>query len=306
MKSINIGLRELEAILEVGRNGNFRSAAIALGLSQPAVSSRIRQAEDLLGIKLFHRTTRKVSLTKHGERLYVHAERTLSELASVVEEFKDEARLKRGRVAVGVTPTIAASAVFSKVLLEFGHKWPGIELVLRDDFSGRAFERLIAGEVDFVLTPAIGRDARLDFKVIAQEELVLICREDHPLAARSRITLADTAQYPLMTTPAETPVWDLMRDRYSQEGLSFNPAFASTNVTTLVALVRTGWGISFLPTGMVPILSMRELCISSITPRPIERPISIATAKGRAVQPGAKTLIATLVRAFNGQAREKA
>jgi DNA-binding transcriptional LysR family regulator len=61
-----------------------------------------------LGLRLFHRTTRRVTITAAGERLRLRAERTVAELRAIVQELNDEAQLKRGRVVLGATTTVAA------------------------------------------------------------------------------------------------------------------------------------------------------------------------------------------------------
>src|SRR5882672_10285999 len=108
MKLINIETADLQSVLAVADLGSFRAAAASLGCSQPAITARIQRVEAILGLRLFHRTTRRVTITEAGERLRVRAERTVSELQAIVQEFNDEAQLKRGRVVLGATSTVAA------------------------------------------------------------------------------------------------------------------------------------------------------------------------------------------------------
>ena len=87
MKPLNLSLRDLEAVLAVARCNSFRGAAAELGLTQPSVSARVRHLEDVLGVRLFNRTTRHVSLTPNGERLAQRAEQALVDLRALAQEF---------------------------------------------------------------------------------------------------------------------------------------------------------------------------------------------------------------------------
>ena len=107
--AINIGIADLEAVLAVRRCGSFRAAAEALSITQPSVSARVQHAEALLGVVLFHRTTRKVSATPQGERLCEYAERALYDLKMLTAMFRDEAQLRAGKILVGATPTLSAT-----------------------------------------------------------------------------------------------------------------------------------------------------------------------------------------------------
>jgi len=298
MSQINLGPRDIEAFLAVAAHGNFRAAGIALGVSQPAVSSRIRHAEDVLGVKLFHRTTRRVAITEHGERLRIRAEQAMSELRAVIHEFRDEARMQRGRVIIGVAPTVAAGATFLPTLEKFMRRWPGIEVIVRDDLVGRSLSRLVSGEIDFSLGPLARADERFVFEPLVKEEFVLAAHSGHPLFLQRSVRIVEAAKYPLLTMPPETAVWEMLCDAYEASGLKFKPAFESHNVMTIVAMLKAGFGISFMPVGVVPLFNFDDLKTARIAPKPLLRSIAITTARGRAAQPSSVALMNALRSGF--------
>ncbi|MFZ2307609.1 MAG: LysR substrate-binding domain-containing protein [Rhodoferax sp.] len=289
----NIGPRDLEAILAVAQFGSFRAAATALGLSQPSVSARIRHAEDVLGVKLFHRTTRKVTITAHGARLAVRAEQTMAELRALVQEFKDEARLKRGRVVVGATPAIAGSLLPS-IIQKFRQRWPGIEVVLRDDFLGHALDRVHLGDVDFAVTPSAEGDDRFECETLTTEEFLILAPRGHPLVRRPRASLAEAALHPMLTLPQGTATRELLNRAYAAEGLPFQPTFETHNMVSVLAMVKAGFGFSVMPKGILALFNMDELKTARIGSEGLYRSISITRAKGRAIQPPAEALIKAL------------
>ncbi|MDH6261718.1 LysR family transcriptional regulator [Bradyrhizobium sp. BR13661] len=294
MSQINLGPREIEAFLAVASHGSFRAAAIALGMSQPAISSRIRHAEDVLGVRLFHRTTRKVSITDHGERLRIRAEAAIAELRAVIHEFRDEARMQRGRIVIGASPATAAGVKFFSIIQQFRKRWPGIEVIVHDDLDGPPLDRLVSGEIDFAVGPARRVDERLNFEVLMQEDILLVAHESHPLSRQRVVTIADAAEYPLLTRPPQTAIWELLSDVYQTAGFPLKPAVEFHNVLSLVAMLKAGFGISFVPAGAIPLLNMDELKTRRISPTPLQRTVAIVTARGRAVQPSSAALMNAL------------
>jgi DNA-binding transcriptional LysR family regulator len=258
MNPINIGPRDIEAILAVATHGSFRAAAAALGIAQPSVSARVRHAEDVLGVKLFNRTTRRVTITGHGERFVARAEQAMAELRMLAQEFKDEARLKRGRVVLGATPTIAG-ALLPSIIQQFRERWPGIEVVLHDDLLGRALDRVHLGEIDFAVTPSADSDDRFDCEPLSDEEFVLVAPKDHPLVQTGTVTIAQASQYPLLTLPRETATHGMLANAYAAQALPFRPSFETHNAISVFALVKAGFGITFMPVGMLSLFDMKAL-----------------------------------------------
>jgi DNA-binding transcriptional LysR family regulator len=302
MNPINIGPRDIEAILAVARHGSFRAAAAELGIAQPSISARVRHAEDVLGVKLFHRTTRRVTITSHGERLVARAEQAMAELRMLAQEFRDESRLKRGRVVLGATPTIA-SALIPSIIQRFRERWPGIEVVLHDDLLGRALDRVHRGEIDFAVTPSADPDERFDCEPLSDEEFVLAAPKDHPLVQTDTVTLAQASKYPLLTLPRETATHEMLANAYAAQGLPFRPSFETHNAISVVALVKAGFGITFMPVGMLSMFDMTELGTAHITPGGLYRTVSITRAKGRAIQPAGEALIEALREGFQGRGK---
>ena len=111
MPRINLGPADFETFVAVAELGSFGRAAQRLSISQPAVTQRVLRLERVLGMKLFDRTTRRVSLSGAGVRLMQKAQPTIVALRSILEDFHNEASLKAGTVALGVSPSLAATVI---------------------------------------------------------------------------------------------------------------------------------------------------------------------------------------------------
>lgn len=293
MKSVNVSPRDLEAILTVAQHGSFRAAALNLGLSQPAVSARVRHAEDVLGVKLFHRTTRSVTITEHGERLVALARRAMDELGSLAQEFKREARLKRGRVTVGSTPALAGHLLLP-VIKRFMQKWPDVEVVVQDDLRGRVLDHVYNGDVDFALMPSTGSDERFHWETLRHDEIVAFAPADHPLVQARTVTLAQASEFPLVMLGPGSVMRAMLADAYAALQLPFEPSFETHNLVLLVSLVTAGFGFSFIPRDLLQLFNTSGLRSAQISPQGLQLPISITRARGRAPLPAAEALMSML------------
>jgi DNA-binding transcriptional LysR family regulator len=293
MKAIGISLGELEAILAVMQEGSFRAAAEALKISQPSVSARVRHAEDVLGVKLFHRTTRKVAVTEHGKRLGMRAESAITDLRALLLDFKDEAQLKKGLVVIGATPAVAAT-VLPEVIQQFIRRWPNVDVILRDDFFGRSLERLITGEVDFALSPFRQTDPQFDFEPLYREEMVVVAPDDHQLMKGGMVEVRELAKYPLLTMPSQSAVWKTLNDAFAAAGVPFAPSFLTLHQLTLLSMVKAGLGVTVLPQLSLKLMNMEGLAVTRIRPPGLYRDVGLTTAHGRAIQPAAQKLMNAL------------
>ena len=288
--SINLSIADLEAVLAVHRHGSFRAAAQELCITQPSVSARIQHAEAILGVTLFNRTTRKVVPTEQGIRLCEYAERALYDLKMLTATFKDESQLRAGKVIVGTTPTLAATLT-AEVIGAFGRRFPNIEVALVDDFFGRSLDRLLTGEADFAVTPSLSIGPRLALEEIGQEEVVLVAPKGHRLVKRECCELRTTLTEGLVLVSSQTALSELIVRAYAAQGLVMPPAVVTQHSLSAVALAKSTNRFTFLPSQVLRLLDLRELGFARVAPQSLFRPICLATAPERALQPAARALM---------------
>jgi len=298
MSLINVNVGDLEAVLAVARTGSFRGAADYLRISQPSVSARVKHAEDVLGVMLFHRTTRKVSTTEHGEALCLRAERAIHDLRELVQDFKDESRLKKGRVVVGATPTLA-STILPEIIRKFTIRWPGVEVVLRDDLFDKSLDRLYAGEFDFAVMPFQRPDSKFDFETLFNEEILVVAAQDHPLMRTQSASMFRILKYPVIAaSSSQTVMWSQIAQHAAKSGLELKPAMDTTHILSAFALVKAGFGVTFLPERALSMMNMDNLTWIRVSAGGLHRTISLTISRGRSLQPAAQTLMTTLRASF--------
>src|SRR4029450_9462560 len=133
---MNINLRQLRAFVSIGRLGSFTKAADALHATQPALSAQIRELEESLGVKLFDRSTRSVTLTQAGEDLMPVVDNVLGDIGSVVARARDVAPRNTGGGTGGGLPSLSAT-LMPEVVARMRALHPGISIVMKDALAER-------------------------------------------------------------------------------------------------------------------------------------------------------------------------
>lgn len=284
---INLPPADLDAFISVAETGSFRQSAELLNVSQPTISARIRHLEDILMVRLFHRTTRRVVITEAGERLRARVERMVLETRALVKEFRQEAELHGGRVVIGASPSVA-SGLLPSVIREYRKRWPNIDVTLRDDFFGQTLDRIKSGEVDFVVSPRGATEDSFTYQPIFTDDFKLAVASDHPLARLDTVALRDFADEPLISLPPDAAAWRTIKAAYAAVGSDFTPSLITQHAPTLISMVREQLGV-----GLVSGLSTRNANMSGVTTLPVsdvDLSRSICIIRSRDHEPNAATL----------------
>src|SRR5499427_6248445 len=146
----DVTARQLRAVLAVAVYRSFIAAAAFLKTSQPALTRTIKQIETTLGISLFARSTRQVSITEAGKEFAALAERLLSDLRIGVENMRELAEQQRGQVVLASIMSLA-HFVLPAVIAEYNRRFPGIEIHLREGVQGNVQDDVRSGLADFGL-----------------------------------------------------------------------------------------------------------------------------------------------------------
>jgi DNA-binding transcriptional LysR family regulator len=199
-------LRQLRYFLAVADELHFGRAAERLHMSQPPLSVQIGRLEREIGISLFDRSTRRVTLTPAGIHLQDRARRILNEVDCVRGDMRDYVDGLAGRLAVGFVSS-ANYTVLPEVVQQFRARRPGVTLNLVPLTSGEQFDRLRDGTLDVgIVRDGFFQDdhpssADLAFEVVFEERLVACLPVGHALAGRTEITAAEIIDLPVISYP---------------------------------------------------------------------------------------------------------
>jgi DNA-binding transcriptional LysR family regulator len=246
---------------------HFGRAAEQLHLSQPPLSHQIRQLEEELRIKLFHRTKRQVQLTEAG-RMFVQEARVI--LAQASHAANLASRVNQGEVGqltIGAAGP-ADAPIFIEILREFARRHPRVRLVLRNMSSLDQTQAISEGRlhVGFLALPI--DDAGLATVTVMRQPIMIALPQDHPLAKRPRVPLEALAGEPqIMFARTNGPrFFDAVLAACREAGFSMNIAHEVDNLYTACALVAAGLGVCLVPAGVQDTHSTSSIVVRPVTP----------------------------------------
>jgi DNA-binding transcriptional LysR family regulator len=246
VQRINFDLQQLQAFVAVADRQGFRAAAGDMHLSPAALSRRVDRLEQLLGARLFQRTTRDVRLTRVGEAFLSRARAALDDLEAAVLGINEISARHAGRVTVACVPS-AANTLMPAAIVAFSKQMPHVRIRVMDEGMNEVAAAVQSGEADFGLGFRAEPDAGLRFEAIRDDPYVLALRRDHPLARKRRLTLADLRNERWLSV-ARTSRNRQVLDAYFSEAVQPPPPWLEvSHVATLLAMVEAGLGIGMVP-----------------------------------------------------------
>ncbi len=236
-------LAAMDMLLSVARHGSMGRAAEEHGVTQPAVSSRIRRMERLLGVALIERTTHGSALTGAGS-LVVEWARDVVESAAALERGVEALRGQaQARLRIAASMTVA-EYLMPAWLMTAHREDPGLAIALELANSTEVARRVTTGQVDLGYVEGLPRTSGLRTTTIARDELLVVVARDHPWARTgARVTARDLAQTPLIQRePGSGTRWTL--DRAMQQALGpvqlARPMMELTSTTAIKAAAQNG------------------------------------------------------------------
>ena len=261
----------LRSFLAVADKGGFGAATGALHLSQSRVSAHIAALEHALGVTLFDRKARPTCTTEAGELFREHAMNALVELQRGVEVARGTLDNLVAHVSVASYPSVS-STYLPGALRELKAKHPGVNVELHEGTAASLEELVLTGTVDLAFRPLLPkmRDATLCHRTIWREDIVAVMREGDPCAGNESVGIEQLLTRPLIGNPSGTLEegggFDL-RNALGEAAARADIAYLTDQPATLVALVRSGFGI-----GVINRLAMQTTNVDGLVVRTIDSP----------------------------------
>ncbi len=241
----------LAAFLAVATAASFSQAAEQLHLTQPAISKRIAQLEQLLGVRLFDRIGRQVSLTESGARLLPRAQRILREIEETTRAIRDMSGQVSGQLSLATSHHIGLHRL-PPVLRAFSRQHPQVNLEIEFMDSEKAHAAVAQGVIEFAvitLAPA-GSAPRLQAREVWPDPLSVMVARDHPLAGRARVSIRELAQHPAVLPGPGTYTGQILQQLFDASGVRLEVSMETNYLETLRMLAAIGLGWSVLPDSM--------------------------------------------------------
>jgi DNA-binding transcriptional LysR family regulator len=233
----------LRPFLAVARAGTLSAAARELSVSQPALTKSVRKLEQQVGVPLFDRRARGMSLTASGAALLAHARMIEAQCRVADGELDALARGQAGRIRLGAGP-YWGNTVVPRAIARLHERLPGLDVGLEVAVNTVIQPKLYAGELD-VIVGALPESAALPAGIerhdICRINLRVVAGRHHPLQRRTRVTVADLGRYPWVVYQHDRDVMDKLA-ALLQRGGAAPPEIRveTTSVTAVMQLLRSG------------------------------------------------------------------
>ncbi|WP_419196463.1 LysR substrate-binding domain-containing protein [Actinacidiphila glaucinigra] len=262
----------------VARHEHVTRAAGELGVPQSTLSRAMVRLELDLGVTLFARQGRTVSLTPAGRGFLASVERALGEVERSAESVRADADPLSGRVAFGFLHTLGPETV-PALLRAFRADHPRIRFQLVQNYGEAMLAGLRAGQLDLCLTSPVPDAPDLVVRRLDEQRLRLVVPADHRLASRRRVRLAEASGELFVSLEAGYGLRRITDALCAEAGFTPRVGFEGEEAETLRGLVAAGLGVALLPPPLVPRPGVVELTVTA--PRAV-REIGVAWLGGHA------------------------
>jgi DNA-binding transcriptional LysR family regulator len=302
-----VDMRHIRAFLAVAQQGSFTRAADHLALSQPALTICIRQFEERLGLPVFSRTTRRVSLTAAGRELLPTARRLLSEFEAALANMQAHADSQRGRVSVAALPSVAAEWL-PPTVSHFARTYPQVSIEITVEDSPGVYRRVRENDVNFGFAGQLRTAPDLTVRKLQAEQIGLVCRSDHPLARRrSPLRWRDLEGCNVLDSGNDDCVRTVLAQLPRLTQTLTSSQYRTNKAAILVAMVEEGIGVTVMPLMAVPREYRTILAFRPLREPVVERAVylvqrrnhTLSAAENRFIE----TALATVERLGNSRPR---
>jgi LysR family hydrogen peroxide-inducible transcriptional activator len=241
-------LRQLQYLKLLDEHGSFSRAAQAAHVTQPTLSAGIQELEKILGGPLVDRNRSGVILTAAGTEAVLRAGAILGQAEDLVQACRGAGQPLTGRFRLGLIPTIAPF-LLPAALPALRARYPGLRLFLREDLTHRLITDLKAGALDAAVIALPYDMAGLDWAHVEDDELMAVAPANHPLCAAPRVSPQTLEREELILLEDGHCLRDhaLAACGLGGQRFSRDEGFAATSLATLVQMVGSGLGVSFVP-----------------------------------------------------------
>jgi len=292
---MKIDILGVQAFVAIADCGGFQKAAELLFVTQTAVTQRLRNLETFLGVVLIERTTRSIALTGIGKDFLPQARRLLLELSSTLTEIRETGKAQRGDVSIACVPTVGIHYL-PKIIEEYSARFPDNRIKILDHASSDVEASVLRREAEFGIVVAAPNHPELSSVPLIEDQFVLVCRDDHPLARRRSVSWKQLEPHPLIFAGHVNGNRALL-DNYlggglsqAQPDLTLKVHYEVQRSSTAVGLVAAGIAAAVVPNLAIQQGAYPRLRIIKLKDPILSRTLALITRKAGHLSPAAQVL----------------
>ena len=293
----DLSTRQLRTVVAVARFESFLAASAELRTSQSAVSRTVKLVEKALGVSLFDRTTRRVSLTPAGREFIPLAERVLEEIGIGADALRKAAGRQPQRLYVACLISLTYDIV-PAALVAFHAQWPDVEVILRQRLQNYILDDVRQGAVDFGIANLVPENDQIAMIPMGEDQYHVIVPRGHHLAARASVTIADLDGERMVSVAPASNVRRMLDRLALDAGVTLHHAVTLDHITLVDRFVRRGLGVAVVPASMRPEDAAGAIVFVPLEPPSLRTDIVVCHSRERALSAEAVGFIDALKAAF--------
>lgn len=261
---------------------HFGKAAEACFVSQSAFSVAIRELESALGVQLFDRTNKKVSITTMGREIIVQARLVVRDLEALVDMARVSDEPLSGKLKLGVIPTISPF-LLPKILPHLRSHFPQLQLYLQEDTTQRVYDKLMSGELDLILIAFPYELRGVEKMTLFTDQFLFAYRKRSKFVGTKEITVDHLQSESILLLEDGHCLRNHALSACKIRNLNKVSLFAASSLLTLIEMVEADLGVTYLPEMAKdsPML-MNTNIQTQILPKSSNREIGLSWRKGTA------------------------
>lgn len=295
-------LKQLRYFTAVVEQGSVSAAARALYMSQPPLSTQIRQLEGELGCRLFDRDGHRLILTEAGKLLYERAQGLLESAESLEKELHDFKEGAAGTLRLGAVSSICG-ADLPGWLQAFHRDYPGIRFELSEQNTYQLLDQLHSHRIDIAIIRTPFSSGGLEYQILRPEKMMAVGKREvferiwtekygDYVHFPSALQISELTDFPLMIYRRwELPLSELMRS----EGISPNFFCVCDDARTVAALAQNGMGIGVIPDSSAGLAAGEDICRIEIASPSFRSSIVAAVCQGAYISSAARLFLTYLL-----------
>ncbi|MEL6585069.1 MAG: LysR family transcriptional regulator [Pseudomonadota bacterium] len=247
---MHLEFRHLRTIRAIHDCGGLARAADRLNITQSALSHQVKNLEEQIGVELFVRRSKPMTLTPAGQRLLKLADQVLPQIEAVEQDFAGLKSGRTGRLHIAIECHACFEWLFP-VLEQFRRAWPDVDVDIRPGLQFQALPALEKEEVDLVVSSDPESLPGIEFAPLFDYEPVFLASAAHPLAQKPFVDAADFHGETLITYPVERPRLDVFSQLLTPAGVEPASIRQVELTAVILLLVASNRGVSVLPDWVV-------------------------------------------------------
>ncbi|MBR8830294.1 MAG: HTH-type transcriptional activator CmpR [Chroococcopsis gigantea SAG 12.99] len=266
---IQATLHQLRVFEATARHSSFTKAAEELYITQPTVSTQVKQLTKAVGLPLFEQIGKRLYLTEAGKELLITCQEIFDKLENFDMKVADFKGTRQGRLKLGVITT--AKYFVPRLLGAFCQQYPGIDIALQVTNHQKLQERMYENEDDLYILSQPPEEVELCSRPFLDNPLVVVARQDHPLANEKNIPISRLNNQPFIMREPGSGTRHVVQKLFNLHDVSVKVRLELGSNEAIKQAIAGGLGISVLSKHTLISDGERELTILDVENFPIQR-----------------------------------